>query len=315
MLNRRQIRIKILQSLYAFFQSDNSNQVAGNKELMLSISKMYEMYVFYLTIFEELVSCAQNKYDEINNRKYSSSEDAIVHKNIIDNSFIKTLANNKSLKTASEKLAVNWVGDVKQDIVKKLYQYLITTDVFNSIASSSDRDFEDDKAACILLFKKEICNFGLIHHFFEENSIYWVDDIDHVCSMVIKTLKSLTVNGENQKIVLPLWKEDEKQFAKDLFMLTLSNKQKYDSLLTGYTKNWEQDRLAKMDIILMNMAINEASEFSSIPLKVTLNEYIEISKFYSTPKSNGFINGILDNVFADLKESGKIIKTGRGLIN
>jgi N utilization substance protein B len=183
------------------------------------------------------------------------------------------------------------------------------------MSSEENRDFDADKTACISLFKKEICNFGLIHHFFEENSIYWVDDIDHVCSMVIKTLKSLNKDGENQKIILPLWKEDEKQFAKDLFMLTLSNKEKYDSMLTSYTKNWEQDRLAKMDMILMNMAINEASEFSSIPVKVTLNEYIEISKFYSTPKSNGFINGILDNVFADLKKSGKITKTGRGLIN
>lgn len=315
MLNRRQIRIKILQSLYAFFQSENTNPVSGNKELMLSISKMYEMYIYYLTIFEELVNQAEIKFDEINNRKFSSSHESFIHKNVINNSFIFQLKKNKSLLDLSKKNAVNWIGDVKQDIIKKLYQHLLTTDVFKSFASNNKEDFEADKVACISLFKKEICNFELIHHFFEENSIYWVDDIDHVCSMVIKTLKSLNENESNPKIVLPLWKEDEKQFTNDLFAVSVKNKKANDELLSTYTKNWEQDRLAKMDIILMNMAINESIEFSSIPLKVTLNEYIEISKFYSTPKSNGFINGILDNVFTDLKKSGRIVKTGRGLIN
>ena len=314
MLNRRQIRIKILQSLYAFFQSDNGSNPAGNKELMLSISKMYEMYVFYLTLFGELARHAELKLEEVKNRKISSSKDAIVHQIFLKNSFIKTLGSNTSLLNAAEKLSVNWVGDVKQDIVKKLYNYLLNSEAFLEISNEEGTGFTLDKSNCIKLFKKEICNFDLIHHFFEENSIYWVDDIDHVCSMVLKTLKSLNEDGEDQEIILPLWKEDEEQFAKDLFQLTLSNKEKYDLVLASYTKNWDQDRLAKMDMILMNMAINEASSFSSIPIKVTLNEYIEISKFYSTPKSNGFINGILDNVFADLKKKGVINKTGRGLI-
>ena len=314
MLNRRQIRIKILQSLYAFFQSDNKSPFAGNKELMLSISKMYEMYIFYLTLFGELVRHAELKSEEIKNRKISNSQDAALHQNFINNSFIKTLSKNVSLNSDAEKLSINWVGDVKQDIVKKLYNYLIKSENFVDLSTEDNVDFTTDKANCIALFKKEICNFELIHHFFEENSIYWIDDVDHVCSMVIKTLKSLNENGKNQEILLPLWKEDEEQFAKDLFQLTLSNKDKYDLMLASYTKNWDKDRLAKMDMILMNMAINEASEFSSIPIKVTLNEYIEISKFYSTPKSNGFINGILDNVFADLKKKGEINKIGRGLI-
>ena len=314
MLNRRQIRIKILQSLYAFFQSENTNQHASNKELIKSISKMYEMYAFYLVIFEELVRHASLKSEEINKRKFSSSEEATIHTNFINNKYIDSLANNPSLKELSEDLKVNWVGDVKQDLVKKLYAHLINTEEYQHFSAETNPSFSTDKDFCLKIFKKEICNFDLIHHFFEEDSIYWVDDVDHVCSMVIKTLKSLNEDSHNKNIILPLWKEDEQEFANDLFRLTLSNKEKYDSLLSGYTKNWDQDRLAKMDMILMNMAINEASEFSSIPIKVTLNEYIEISKFYSTPKSNGFINGILDNVFADLKKKGKINKTGRGLI-
>ena len=297
-----------------FFQSDNKSQHSGNKELMLSISKMYEMYIFYLTLLVELVRHAELKSEEIKNRQISNSQDAIVHQNFINNSFIKKLSTNDSLNKAAGNLSVNWVGDVKQDIVKKLYNYLIKSENFIDFSNENNVDFATDKKSCITLFKKEICNFELIHHFFEENSIYWIDDVDHVCSMVIKTLKSFNEDEENQEILLPLWKEDEEQFAKELFQLTLSNKDKYDLLLASYTKNWDKDRLAKMDMILMNMAINEASEFASIPVKVTLNEYIEISKFYSTPKSNGFINGILDNVFADLKKKGEINKTGRGLI-
>ena len=151
-----------------------------------------------------------------------------------------------------------------------------------------------------------------MHHFFDEKSIYWQDDLDHVSSMVLKTLKSLK---EDSKFTLMLlWKEDEKQFALNLLSKAITNKEHNDKVLQSYSKNWESERLAKMDSLLMNLAVTEAKEFSSIPLKVTLNEYIEISKFYSTPKSNGFINGILDKIFIDLKKEGEIKKVGRGLI-
>ena len=131
--------------------------------------------------------------------------------------------------------------------------------------------------------------------------------------MIIKTLKSIK---ENEDLVLmPLWKDDEKDFALNLLSTAITNKNEIDEVLQKYSKNWESERLAKMDSLLMNLAVTEAKEFSSIPLKVTLNEYIEISKFYSTPKSNGFINGVLDKIFADLKKDGKLTKVGRGLIN
>jgi N utilization substance protein B len=151
-----------------------------------------------------------------------------------------------------------------------------------------------------------------LHHFFDEKSIYWQDDLDHVSSMVIKTLKS--IDDDLNFKVMPLWKEDEKEFALNLFRQAILNKSSNDGILQNYSKNWESERLAKMDSLLMNLAITEAKEFSSIPLKVTLNEYIEISKYYSTPKSNGFINGILDKIFEDFKKDGKLKKVGRGLI-
>ena len=139
----------------------------------------------------------------------------------------------------------------------------------------------------VQLYKKEICNLEKLHHFFDEKSIYWQDDLDHVSSMILKTLKSITKDQELE--ILPLWKEDEYEFTQNLFRKAVLQKEENDAVLQTYSKNWEKERLATMDSLLMNLAMTEALEFSSIPIKVTLNEYIEISKFYSTPKSNSFI--------------------------
>lgn len=314
MLNRRQLRIKILQSLYAYFQSENENYNAGIKELMHSISKMYDMYIYYLLVYKELAKYAESKIEETKNRKFSKVFEEELNRNFIDNPFIQILSNNPSLLKAAEKLKVNWDGDVEQDMIKKLFNYIAKTDIYNEIKTLKSNEFEAHKTLCIQLFKKEICNYHLMHNFFEEKSIYWTDDIDHVCSMVIKTMKAIKTSNAHTFDVLPLWKDDEEEFTNKLFQNTINLKSDNDLLLKDYTKNWDQDRLAKMDMILMNMAINEVREFPTIPVKVTLNEYIEISKFYSTPKSNGFINGILDNIFENLKKDGQIVKTGRGLI-
>ena len=169
--------------------------------------------------------------------------------------------------------------------------------------------FVDDKDSLVQLYKKEICNLEKLHHFFDEKSIYWQDDLDHVSSMILKTLKSISKDQELE--ILPLWKEDEYEFTQNLFRKAVLQKEENDAVLQNYSKNWEKERLATMDSLLMNLAITEALEFSSIPIKVTLNEYIEISKFYSTPKSNSFINGILDRIFEDYKKDGKLVKKGK----
>jgi N utilization substance protein B len=210
-------------------------------------------------------------------------------------------------------LKINWVGDVENDLIKKLFKTIYKTESFQEILEDKSENFEVQKVRLIKLFKEEICNFDLLHHFFDEKSIYWQDDLDHVSSMIIKTLKS--IKEDEDLVLMSLWKEDEKEFALNLLSKAITNKVENDKILEKYSKNWESERLAKMDSLLMNLAVTEAKEFSSIPLKVTLNEYIEISKFYSTPKSNGFINGVLDKIFIDLKKDGKLKKVGRGLIN
>jgi N utilization substance protein B len=201
--------------------------------------------------------------------------------------------------------------------MKKLYNKIAGSEVYTEYMESGENSFKSDKQFALDLFKTEIANFELLHDYFENESIYWMDDIDLVCSMVLKTIKMLDENSDANQKILELYKDevDEKEFITKLLSKTIENDKVNDAFVDDLTQNWELDRIAKMDIILLKMALTELTELSSIPKKVTLNEYIEISKFYSTPKSQVFINGILDKAVALLDKEGRLNKTGRGLIN
>ena len=311
MLNRRHIRIKVLQAFYAFSQSNNDNLVSGEKEFMHSMKKIYDLYIYLLQIYIPLKRIANIKIEEAK-RSFLEKDKHVFNKAFVSNKIIMSLESSNQLNKIAADLKINWEGVEENELIKKLFKSIYTSASFQDILNSDSIDFDDQKSHLINLFKEEICNFELMHHFFDEKSIYWQDDLDHVSSMVIKTLKS--IDDDLNFIVMPLWKEDEKEFALNLFRQAILNKSSNDGILQKYSKNWESERLAKMDSLIMNLAITEAKEFSSIPLKVTLNEYIEISKYYSTPKSNGFINGILDKIFEDFKKDGKLKKVGRGLI-
>lgn len=313
-LTRRHIRIKVLQALYAYFKSDNDNYVAGEKELFFSMNKMYDMYILYMLVFEELTTLGSNKLEDAKKKRLPTAEDLDPNLKFVENKVFKLISENRAIKSKAELRKLNWVGN--EDAIRKLFSEVKESEAYKSYMESDSRSFEEDKAFAVKLFKKIVANCEFIHHVFEENSIYWVDDIDLVCSMVIKTLKQLTDKSDEFEPVLTLYKEDddEEEFAKILFRKTLFHDKENTAVIEERTKNWEVERIASMDVILMKMALTEAREFSQIPLKVTMNEYIEVSKFYSTPKSNTFINGILDKVFSDMKTKGEIAKIGRGLI-
>ncbi len=315
MLNRRHLRIKVLQTLYAFTQSNNTNLVAGEKELLHGVEKMYDLYIYYLTMFDSFTHFAELKIEEAKRKIFTSEEDLNPNLKFVNNRFLALLKDNKAIKDASLKTKINWSGDVEQDVLTKLFNDFTKNDIYKDYMNQETSSFEEDKKFVVKLFKKEICNFELLLHFFEEKSVYWQDDIDLVCSMVIKTLKSFKSPEDIHAPILPLYKDDEESFIKELFRKGLNNLEDNYSIISKYTKNWESDRIALMDRLLMNLAITEAKAFEYIPTKVTLNEYIEISKFYSTPKSNTFINGVLDKIFNDLKQEGVIKKVGRGLLN
>lgn len=313
MLNRRHIRIKVLQAFYAFFQSNNEDVLKGEKELFHSIEKIYDLYVFILMLFPSLKRQALIQIEEAKRSEYLRQDIHILKTGFIDNQLVDIIEQSKVLQKISKDRKINWEGDVENDLTRKIFKEVYQTDYYKNLLQSESTSFNDDKDALVQLYKKEICNLEKLHHFFDEKSIYWQDDLDHVSSMILKTLKSITENQELE--ILPLWKEDEYEFTQNLFRKAVLQKEENDAVLQTYSKNWEKERLATMDSLLMNLAMTEALEFSSIPIKVTLNEYIEISKFYSTPKSNSFINGILDRIFEDYKKDGKLVKRGRGLIN
>jgi transcription antitermination protein NusB len=317
MLNRRHLRIKVLQILYAFFQSEEKDALKAEKELFKSIDKMYELYLYFLLSFEEIVTFAEQRIEDRQNKIQPSADDLSPNRKFVDNPIFTHFKQNISLRKSSEELKINWGGAVKNDLMRKLFVNITETEAFKEYLSSESGSFDDDKKFVLSLFKTEIANFGLLHDFFENESIYWLDDIDLICSMVLKTIKSIDEKDDANKQILSLYKDedDEREFVTKLVRETLSNDQSNSELIDELTQNWELERIAKMDIILLKMALTELTDLPSIPKKVTLNEYIEISKFYSTPKSQVFINGILDKAVDILEKDGKLKKAGRGLIN
>jgi N utilization substance protein B len=317
MLNRRHLRIKVLQILYAYFQTEDRDAYRSEKELWRSIEKMYDLYLYYLLTFGEQVAFAEKRIEERQNKVRPTQEDLNPNRKFADNKIFREFMNNSDLKKQAEFYKINWVGGLENDLMKKLFLQISETELYQDYLNNGLNSFEDDKQFALNLFKTEIANFELLHDFFENKSIYWMDDIDLVCSMVLKTIKQIPESGETEIPVLTLFKdeEDERRFTEVLFRQTISDDQKNDELIQKLTENWELERIAKMDIILIKMALTELTALTSVPKKVTLNEYIEISKFYSTPKSQVFINGILDKAVELLDKDGKLKKTGRGLIN
>lgn len=314
MLNRRHIRIKILHMLYAMGQSGGRTIAKAEKELFLSIEKMYEMYVYCLLVMTYIRDVGEKKIEDNKNKRLPTEEDLNPNMRFVENKLLKQLDANKSLKAASEKKKVSWTGE--GELIRKFYKNLRESEEYQSYMSAAENDYAADKEIVVRFFKRHLINLESFQSFFDEKSIFWSDDLDIVASMAIKTFKNFEKDSDEFTPILSLWKdpEDEIEFAKTLFRKTLTQAAEHNELIKAHTDNWEVERIAMMDMILMRMALTEAREFNQIPLKVTLNEYIEISKYYSTPKSSNFINGVLDKLFSQLKEAGTINKVGRGLV-
>ena len=315
MLNRRHLRIKVLQLLYAYFQSEEDNFPKAEKELMLTIERMYDMYLYLLLSLSELKRAAENKVAYKKKKILPSEDDLHPNLKFVENQLIQLVENSSSLKALCEKRKINWMGVENQELFRKMFQHTLENETYFDYLHNNLSGFEEDRAFALSIFKEDIANSELLYNFFEEKSINWLDDLDLCCSMVLKSLKGIKI--EEEFIPMPLFKEndDEKEFVIELFRKTIINNEENEKLIAELADNWELDRIAKMDMFLLKMGLTELQIFPSIPTKVTLNEYIEISKFYSTPKSNLFINGILDKAIGKLTLAKKIVKTGRGLIN
>lgn len=315
MLNRRHLRIKVLQALYAYYQSNEESFHKTEKDLLDAVEKIYDLYIYLMLSFGELKTIAERRIEDNKKKIRPTEEELNPNMKFVNNTIIQLLEENKDLRVISEARKVNWVGDDVQEMLRKMLLHIRESETFFEFMNNGETGFEEDKQFALALFKTEIANYPLLYDFFEEKSIQWLDDIDLACTMVVKTIKNFSEEGENEILTLYKDKDDELSFIKDLLRKTISMDKENEAIIDDLTKNWEFDRIAKMDVILMKMAITEFQIFNNIPTKVTLNEYIEISKFYSTPKSNTFINGILDKAIKQLTEENKIQKVGRGLMN
>ncbi len=317
MINRRHLRIKVLQVLYAFFQTEDEDILKTEKQLLSSIEQMYDMYVWFLLTFEEVQLFSAQRIEDRLKKVRPTAEDLTPNRKFADNTVFEHLKNNEHLRRIAEQRKINWVGVVENDLMKKLFLHLVESETYRDYMENENDSFELQKQFAIDIFKKEVANFELLHDYFENKSIFWLDDIDLMCAMVIKTIKLIKEESNPNQPILELYKdkEDELGFVKTLLRQTAKLDEENTAIIDELTKNWELDRIAKMDVILLKMALTELKVLKSIPKKVTLNEYIEISKFYSTPKSQVFINGILDKAIPLLEKRGELKKTGRGLIN
>ncbi|MFM7565985.1 MAG: transcription antitermination factor NusB [Flavobacteriales bacterium] len=315
MLNRRHLRIKVLQMLYAYYQSEEKDWLKADKELTLSVERLYDMYLFLLLAFEPLVRAAENKIEDRRKKLRPSQEDLNPNLRFVSNPVMEKIIGSESLNAIASKRKVNWSGAENQEIFRKLFLNVLSSENYALYMMDGTNDWEQDRKYVLQLFKDEIANSPFLYHFFEDRSIYWMDDLDLCCSMVLKSIKSMEQGKAFEP--LPLFKDqdDESTFIHDLLKKTIEHNDEHEALIERLTDNWEMDRIAKMDLLFLKMGLSEFLFFPSIPTKVTINEYIEISKFYSTPKSNIFINGILDKMVVELKQNKRLLKTGRGLMD
>ena len=314
MLNRRHLRIKVLQMLYTFYnQKESMDLKTAKTQLLQSIDLMYDLYLYLMLTFQEVRNASLSKMDDRANKLRPSFEDLNPNRKLVDNEIIERIMGSVALQDLCQRRNVNWNSDEKQEIFRKLFIEIEKSEVYFEHMETLENDFSNAKNFLVHLFRSEIANSPLIYNFFEEEEIRWMDDIDLACSMVIKTIKMST--EEEGFDFLPLYKEndDEKDFITTLLKQTVALDQESEHLIEEMADNWELDRIAKMDVLLLKMAFAELQSFESIPTKVTINEYLEISKYYSTPKSNVFINGILDKSLQKLVKEKKVLKTGRGL--
>lgn len=314
MLNRRHIREKVLKTLYAFFQSGSTEIQVGEKELFHSIDKVYDVYLIYMSLLSEFRDAAETLIHERKQKHLPTAEDLNPSLHFLNNRVIEAVVRNTALNQLLEKHKINWTG--QQDLIRKLFMQFRNEEQFIAYLNKPEVSFEDDRDIVFWIYETIVFPSELIRQLLEERSIYWLDEIELMQSGVLKTIKQIKSENASQFTLLPLQKEsdEDRKFARELFRLTISHSDEFEQEISKRASNWEIERVAKMDIILMKMAICELSQFPSIPVKVSLDEYIELSKDYSSPQSKNFINGILDKIVADFKRDNRIQKVGRGLL-
>lgn len=319
MLSRRHLRVKVLQALYAYFQSGDSDILHGERQLLLSINKLYELFIWQFSFLIELTRFAEQRMEENRLKHFPTEDDLNPSLNFINNKILKSIDNNRDFRKKEALYKINWAED--QDLVRKFYNMMRETTEYEQYINIQEPTIQSDKKFISFVIEMLFTRFELLQSYYEEKSIFFVDDYHLVTELMLKFLKFLDKDFDDFSVLPAIFRtendeiNEDLQFVKDLFRKTVNHSEEYADLIADYTSNWEQDRIAVMDMLILKIALTELVDFKSIPIKVSMNEYIEISKYFSTDRSSIFINGILDKMIQDFKEEGKIVKTGRGLLN
>jgi transcription antitermination protein NusB len=319
MLGRRHYRIKVFQALYAYFQGGETRMEVAEKNLLTSIDRVYELYFTQLSFMLELIHFYRYRMEESKSKFFPTPEEVNPSYKLSENPVILKLEQNKQLAGQTSRYKISWTEE--QEMVRKVYQKLKSSRELEDYLASGSGNYREDQHFLEKFFRKFVARSADLQYYCEERSIFWYDDFDIAALSVIKTIKAMSESfGEEDSLTGLLTRdeedepEDDTKFILELFRRTIAGSEIADKLIDARTRNWELERIALTDILLIKMALTELMNFNQIPVKVTLNEYIEISKHFSSEKSKLFINGILDKLVTDLTEEGRIRKTGRGLI-
>ena len=307
MINRVLIRLKIVQIVYAYYQNGGKNLDTAEKELFFSLSKAYDLYNYLLLLMVEITRCAAKKQNAAKSKLLPTAEELYPNTKFVDNRFIAQLEVNKQLLEFSETQKKTWENE--SEFVKSLCEQIMDSDIYKEYMASETSSYEEDREVWRKIYKRIIFNNEELDQVLEDQSLYWNDDKEIVDTFVLKTIKRFEEQNGAKQELLPEFKDEEDQdFARRLFRRTILNADYYRHLISENTRNWDLDRVAFMDVVIMQIALAEILSFPNIPVSVTLNEYVEIAKLYSTPKSGSFINGTLDGIVNLLKKDGKLTK-------
>jgi len=279
----------------------------AEKELFFSIEKAYDLYFYLLLLIVRLTSYAEERMNKKKQMLTASVEDKNPSTRFVENRFAVQLTANKELLAYTERQKISW--EQHNELIKELYDAITASEIYSQYMQNEKDSYQNDKEVWRMIFKKTLSESEILGKELEEISIYWNDDSETIMSFILKTIKQFDENSGDSQPLLPMFKDDEdREFVKELLRNSIYNEKEYKELISEHTKNWEVDRLAFMDSIIMQAALAEIHSFPSIPVNVTMNEYIEIAKSYSTAKSSTFVNGILDSIVDKLRKDNKIIK-------
>ncbi|WP_430467829.1 transcription antitermination factor NusB [Winogradskyella ouciana] len=314
MLNRRHIRIKVMQSLYAFKGTESDDLAKDEKFLLHSLDSMYDLYLSILALLTELNKKSKDYNEKLQKKLLGSDSDRNPNTKLQDNQLLQFISSNAMLQDVLKKRKLNY-WDLDFEYVDILFKEIIKSDLYKHYINDTEESFKNDKQFILDVYSEVIAPNDKLYDYFEDKKLTWVDDLPVVNTVILKILRKVKLTSPETILMPNLYKDDDdKEFAKDLLKKTILNDSKFAEEIAAKTTNWDSERLASVDGVLLKMALCEFQKFPSIPYKVTINEYLEIAKEYSTPKSSLFINGILDKIVKEYQADKLHPKAGRGLM-